>query len=1105
MTDANLYYRLADLNEISELDGNEMVEVVKNGENRRITVTQLTRLGKSAYQIAQDNGFEGDIDSWLASLKGEDGVIGVDGESAYQLAVAGGYEGTVEEWLITLETSMTVEKLQDLLDQQGFNFKDLVNVVGSGGAVAAAAGFLNVLFIHDRSMSIGDEGSFGPFQTPQLRLEMGRLEERGYTYWKNSPAFVANDVTQAEAPERSEVRIYDHGAVRFGNDDEFIEFYGDGNIRVNSNDTEFNYRFDQLALSAYDLALQEGFEGNLIQWLESLKGETGPEGKTALEVIQEVYPLVDTPEKLAAFLKGLRGETGERGDDGIGTRIVAALGSVDDLPDPVIAENRGEGYFIGKNIWLASGGEWFDVGDMSGPPGIGMYIRGTLPNTGSLPNANNQNGDTYIVNRLLYTWDGVMWSEVGQPGPTGQSAYELAVEQGFEGSKILWIASLIGERGPRGFDGPKGETGEKGDDAYALRIIDELDEGTPLPSGRSIGDCYIIGVNIFALTESGWKNLGRFNGASAYDIAVAGGFVGNAAAWLNSLNGTDGTNGSSAYQLAVQTGFSGTLPQWLDSIVGKSAYQSAVDTGFVGTEAAWVAQIKGENGTPGKDLEIDGAVETVGELPAAPSNTTLTYLVGTFLYFGTGGNWIEVGDIRGPAGPKGDDGTNGTNGSPGGVGPQGPVGLGVKYRGMFATLQLLQGVASPVDGNFAVVGTYHYYYDSTAQTPGWQQGPVIVGTNGTNGTNGTPGTNGTNGTNGVDGKNLTAKGRVNTVGELPATGTEVLGTGYLIGTDLYINGASGWFNAGRFSGEAGLSAYQLAQIANPPFTGSMNEWIASLHGLSAYEIAVEIGGDYEDEAEWLLTLKGNDGETGPMGPGVKILGSLPNTGSLPSGAGLQPGDGYLIALHFWGWTGTAWVDCGVIQGPKGEQGIQGQDGLRGLRGLTGERGASIIQLSRDPDALDGIVGDTAVNLTTQGVWLKSNPTTWTFTGFFGGGNVFKPANDGKTYVFKNGAWISFDRYDLGSLTTTGACDLSSANVFKIDNTVGGTKTITFAGAPAGRCMTVLIMITGVAGMLSWPGSVVWSEGTVPEPGTTLTNIVLIWNGTNFVGSLSSKV
>ena len=76
--------------------------------------------GKSAYQIAVDNGFVGTESEWLESLKGADGdpgptgpqgpagetgpagATGADGKSAYEVAVDEGYAGTEAEWLASL-------------------------------------------------------------------------------------------------------------------------------------------------------------------------------------------------------------------------------------------------------------------------------------------------------------------------------------------------------------------------------------------------------------------------------------------------------------------------------------------------------------------------------------------------------------------------------------------------------------------------------------------------------------------------------------------------------------------------------------------------------------------------------------------------------------------------------------------------------------------------------------------------------------------------------------------------------------------------------------------------------------------------------------------
>jgi len=47
----------------------------------------------------------------------------------------------------------------------------------------------------------------------------------------------------------------------------------------------------------------------------------------------------------------------------------------------------------------------------------------------------------------------------GGVGEPGKSAYEIAVEHGFEGSEEEWLASLKGEQGPPGERGADGQDG----------------------------------------------------------------------------------------------------------------------------------------------------------------------------------------------------------------------------------------------------------------------------------------------------------------------------------------------------------------------------------------------------------------------------------------------------------------------------------------------------------------------------------------------------------------------------------------------------------------------------------------------------------------------
>lgn len=58
--------------------------------------------GKSAYELAKEQGYTGTIDQWLASLVGNPGATGAVGKSAYELALDSGFVGTQQDWLLSL-------------------------------------------------------------------------------------------------------------------------------------------------------------------------------------------------------------------------------------------------------------------------------------------------------------------------------------------------------------------------------------------------------------------------------------------------------------------------------------------------------------------------------------------------------------------------------------------------------------------------------------------------------------------------------------------------------------------------------------------------------------------------------------------------------------------------------------------------------------------------------------------------------------------------------------------------------------------------------------------------------------------------------------------
>ena len=140
-----------------------------------------------------------------------------------------------------------------------------------------------------------------------------------------------------------------------------------------------------------------------------------------------------------------------------------------------------------------------------------------------------------------------------EKGKDGKSAYEIAVENGFVGTETEWLESLKGIDGKDGADGAPGQDGIDGQNG-----------------------------------ADGQDGFNGSDGKSAYEIAVANGFIGTESEWLESLQGKDGRDGVD--------GKDGT-----DGTDGKSAYTIAVEHGFTGTETEWLASLKGADGKDGAD------------------------------------------------------------------------------------------------------------------------------------------------------------------------------------------------------------------------------------------------------------------------------------------------------------------------------------------------------------------------------------------------------------------------------------------------------------------------------------------------------------------------
>jgi len=209
------------------VDLGESPEINLNAGN--VTVNPVVGEGKSAYEVAVANGFEGTEQEWLDSLVGEDGA------SAYEIAAANGFEGSESEWL---------ESLRGADGESGQNGTD-----GQPGAsayeIAAANGF---------------EGS----ESEWLESLRGADGENGQNGTDGQPGASAYQIAVTNGFE--------------GSESEWLESLRGADGENGQNGTD-----GQPGASAYEIAAANGFEGSESEWLESLKGADGADGQNGAD------------------------------------------------------------------------------------------------------------------------------------------------------------------------------------------------------------------------------------------------------------------------------------------------------------------------------------------------------------------------------------------------------------------------------------------------------------------------------------------------------------------------------------------------------------------------------------------------------------------------------------------------------------------------------------------------------------------------------------------------------------------------------------------------------------------------------------------------------
>lgn len=419
------------------------------------------------------NPYVGDNGNWfvfdaLENKYVDSGVI-AKGKTAYDVAVENGYDGSYEDY---------VKLLQDVIGSSEL-VKEAITMANEAAENANEAA--------DRSNTIANN-------PPKI------VNEVWYRYDEETGDYVSTGV-KAIGDAFTIVKTYSSVAEMqedyTGEDVKIGQFVmidtGDVNNPEDSQlylkgDTEWKFISDLSGaqgiqgLSAYQVAVQEGFVGTEEEWLQSLKGDKGDKGDQGIQGIQgekgDPFEYSDfTPEQLES-LKGPQGEPGPQGQDGDpGISATITIGETVTLEpgEQATVENVGNENAAILKFSLPKGAKG-DKGD-KGDTGEGLNIKGALDSENDLP-ADGQPGDAYIIDGNLYVYVGESGSVV--TNPKWSNVGNIKGEKGDQG-----------EQGPQGDPGTQGEPGEPGKDGVSATIevgtVTSSEPGTQ-PTITNVGD-----------------------------------------------------------------------------------------------------------------------------------------------------------------------------------------------------------------------------------------------------------------------------------------------------------------------------------------------------------------------------------------------------------------------------------------------------------------------------------------------------------------------------------------------------------------------------------------------------------------------------------------
>lgn len=377
--------------------------------------------GKSAYDIAVENGFVGTEAEWLASLKGDTGApLNLLGSknSTGELPMTDNTAG--DAWIVGEDMWAWDGSAWKKINSQGAPGKSAYQVWLDAGNTGTELDYLAAIK--------GDKGDPGP----EGKQGQPGANANGFDYQGviDDPAFLPlpspSNVSQAWSYG---TYLYVSNGTSWINMGQIVGPKGDKGDKgdtgaAGKNGTDGTDGIDgEDGDSAYQIWLNAGNFGTEADFLASLKGEKGDKGDKGDQGIQGV--------------QGIQGQTGQ------GLNIVGEVASESDLP-PGIEVTPGTAYLVGEDkyiyIWTSDDpdnttGEWLNAGVLQG---ISITAQGQIPSASDLP-AKPPYGSAYMTqdtgNLYIYTLnfdktEGYqdMGSLKGIPGDKGEDGTHWVVK-----------------------------------------------------------------------------------------------------------------------------------------------------------------------------------------------------------------------------------------------------------------------------------------------------------------------------------------------------------------------------------------------------------------------------------------------------------------------------------------------------------------------------------------------------------------------------------------------------------------------------------------------------------------------------------------------------